>query len=71
MFPDGTSGLVSCAEAGVIEQAKHRDAAADSRVWNMGAFMRYGRGVIQRANLALYPDKSFLAVAASPGPSIP
>jgi len=39
MFPDGTGGLASCAEAETIGQARLVNAAAVRRVWRMGDFM--------------------------------
>ncbi len=39
MFPDGTGGLASCAEAETIGQAMPANATAVRRVWRMGDFM--------------------------------
>lgn len=39
MFPEGTGGWVSCAEAETIGQARPVSATAVRRVWRMGDFM--------------------------------
>jgi len=39
MLPDGTGGLVSCAEAELNEQARPVSAAAVCSHWNVGHFM--------------------------------
>jgi hypothetical protein len=49
MFPDGTGGLASWAEAETIEQARPVSAAAVRRVWRIGDFM----GLVGRCGLAL------------------
>jgi hypothetical protein len=60
---DGTGGLLSWAEAGVMEQARLTDAAAVSRVRIVGDFMGYRGGAVVRTG-AIFRNRGRARVPA-------